>query len=475
MTSVQQQLLADVLDELGQQLSPASFNVWFKNSARLTFDEEHKRLSVGVPNLFVCDLLESRYAALLAEVAERKLGPGISVHFHIDSRLFRERREAQLRDGAEFLASSPPAARATASPTFAATANGRCEGPLLTLDRFVVGDCNRMAYAAALEVVVNPGRAFNPLFIHGACGLGKTHLLQGILHAVRQRHAGRQVLYLTAEEFTNRYILAVKTHSLDGFRHRFRNMDLLVIDDIHFLANKQATQEEFLHTFNAFDMANRQVVMASDCHPKMLQSIQENLISRFVAGMVARLSAPDRKTRAAILRRKAEQLGAAAPEDVLEFIAQHVAGSVRDLEGALIRVVAYAALDKRPISLALTREALAEHADAARRVLDVQSIVEAVARFFGLPENEILGSKRTRAVTLPRQLAMFLARRLTPLSFPEIGRLMGGKNHTTVMAACKHVQKIAADNRLLTWQDGLVLRQMKSTELIETLEDSLRC
>ncbi|NIA21177.1 MAG: chromosomal replication initiator protein DnaA [Anaerolineaceae bacterium] len=478
MTQVQQQVITDILNDVRQQVGTTSFNVWFKNAAHFTLDD--KELTVGVPNLFVSDYIEARYSKVLAEIASQRAGAEVPVRFHIDPQLFRERRQQQLDQSEEFLESStnkpsPDRARPAAAAAEKAQSSGHGNRPLLTLDRFVVGDCNRVAYAAAREVVARPGRSFNPLFIHGPCGLGKTHLLQGVVHEIRRKIARARVLYITAEEFTNRYIMGIKTRSLDAFRHRFRGLDALVIDDIHFLANKRATQEEFLHTFNAFDISGRQVVMASDCHPKLLSCIQENLISRFVSGMVAHLNPPDRATRMHILSRKAQQAGHSFPDDVLEYIATEVTASVRELEGAMVRVVAYATLDHRPVSLPLAREALAGLIRAGRSALNMETIVETVARFFGVPGSDILGPRRTRTITLPRQFAMCLARRMTTLSFPDIGRLMGGKNHTTVIAACKRTeQMVAAGGQTVAFNDGSIERQVTASEIVEALEDQLR-
>jgi len=476
VTQVQQQVIADILNDVQQQIGTTSFNVWFKSAAHFALDD--KGLAVGVPNLFVSDHLEARYSKVLAEIAGKRVGAAVPVRFHIDPQLFSERRRQQLDQGDAFLESNSGKSPGRARPTAAGGKDRQRAGdgnrPLLTLDRFVVGDCNRVAYAAAREVAAMPGRSFNPLFIHGPCGLGKTHLLQGIVHEVRRKTAGARVLYITAEEFTNRYIMGIKTRSLDAFRHRFRGLDVLVIDDIHFLANKRATQEEFLHTFNAFDISGRQVVMASDCHPKLLSCIQENLISRFVSGMVAHLNPPDRTTRMHILSRKAQQAGHKFPADVLEFIATHVTGSVRELEGALVRMLAYAALDHKPVSLSMAKEALAGLIRASQSALNVETIVETAARFFAVPSVEILGHRRTRAVTLPRQFAMYLTRRMTTLSFPDIGRLMGGKNHTTVMAACNRTEQMVAAGETVTFNDGSTERQMAAPEIVEALEDQLR-
>jgi chromosomal replication initiator protein len=407
------------------------------------------------------------------------------VRLHIDPELFQKRRLAELTQGDAFLSSAadsqqPPKPNSRTTDPAAGSVSTRTKEesashpPLLTLETFVVGDCNRMAHAAALEVVARPGKAFNPLFVHGGCGLGKTHLLQGIVHAVAARHRTPRVLYITAEQFTNRYIMAVRTRSLDAFRHRFRTLDVLAIDDIHFLAGKEATQEEFLHTFNAFDLASRQVVMASDCHPKMLQSIQDTLINRFVSGMVAHVAPPDRRTRIEILSRKAVAMGTCLSEGVLEQVAGCVTGSVRELEGALIRVMALASLEKCPVTPELAREALADHVAAGQASLSVDAILDAVAAYFSVARSDIVGRKRTRTITLPRQMAMYLSRRLTAMSFPEIGRLLGGKNHTTVLAACRRVDEMLERNEQAEWHQAGALRRMKVDDLLGAIEDRLR-
>jgi len=475
VTRVHHELIAGILDQVQQELGPASFKVWFKDSAHLSLDDNDHTLNIGVPNLFVGDYLESRYAATLSRIAASQLGTDVAVQFQIDPALFRERRRNQLRDGEAFLAAQDtPVSPDVAKPPPRSSRDDRPEESTQTLDRFVVGDANRIAYAAALEVARTPGKTFNPLFIHGRCGLGKTHLLRGIVGAVRRRLAAARVLYITAEQFTNRYIMAVKTRSLDAFRHRFRSLDLLAIDDIHFLARKEATQEEFLHTFNALDLTSRQVVMASDCHPKMLSEIQDPLVNRFVAGMVARISPPDRATRTEILRDKAAQMGATVADDVLALLAEHIAGSVRELEGALIRLIAYASLDKRPITVTLAEEALAEHLVASESRIHLDTILDAVCRLFNVAKSDLIGSRRTRTFTVPRQFAMYMVRQMTPLSFPEIGRLMGGKNHTTVIAACKRVAAMLQGNEKIAWHDGSAKRQMTAADLVRTLEDRLR-
>lgn len=488
MTQVQEQLAAAILHEIQALVGATQFNNWFRNAA--DFALENNELRVGVPNLFACEYLESRFSKVIAEVARRTVGPDLAVRFHIDPLLFAKRRSQQLAQTNEFLdqqtnkggmaacghalaPDSQPARHQTTTPTPSRPPEPESGRPLLTLDRFVIGESNRVAYAAAFEVAVQPGQSYNPLFIHGACGLGKTHLLQGIVRAIRQRNPQARVLYITAEEFTNRYILAVKTHSIDAFRQRFRSLECLVIDDIHFLSNKEATQEEFLHTFNTFNLGDRQVVMASDSHPRDIASLQDGLVNRFVSGLVARITAPDRQTRVEILRRKAARDGHNLPADVLDFVAQHVTASVRELEGALTRILAFAALEKSRVTLALARQALADHLTVAQRSYNLDRIIDTVARHFTVSPADLIGDGRTRSISLPRQVAMLLARRLTPLSYPDLGRRMGGKNHTTVIAACRRMEALIAANDYLVWHEGAVERRARAAALIEDLEDQL--
>lgn len=486
VTCIDHPKLAQLQQHVEAELGRTSYDVWFRDSTH--FELDGQTLCVGVPNLFVCDYLESRFSRRLADIASRLLGNPVGVTFRIDAELFRTRRQAETTQSQEFLeadgeaSDGPPAAETEDKPHASASRSPvapprprdpRADVPLLTLERFVVGECNRIAYAAACRAAVDPGKTYNPLFIHGGCGLGKTHLLQGIVHAAKSRRADAQALYITAEQFTNRYIMAVKTRSLDAFRRRFRSLDVLVIDDIHFLAGKTGTQEEFLHTFNALDLGSRQVVMASDCHPRMLSAVQESLISRFVSGMVAPIAPPDRETRLAILRRKAADLNAHAADDALALLARHVTGSVRELEGSLVRVVAYASLDDRPITPGLVHEAMADHLKASAATSDTDAALQAVCGLFGVSRADITGNKRTRRVTLPRQWAMYLLRQVTPMSYPEIGRAMGDKNHTTVLSACRRVEKQLADGKPIAWHNGTVKRSMPPAEVLQTLEDRL--
>jgi chromosomal replication initiator protein len=345
--------------------------------------------------------------------------------------------------------------------------------PLFTLDNFIVGPCNEMAYMAARAAATAPGRDFHPLFIHGGCGLGKTHLLQGILHALRKR-GDLQVACLSAEQFTNRYLSGMRTGGLDAFRHRYRNLDVLAIDDIHFLAGKQATQEEFLHTFNEFDGGRRMIILASDSHPREIEAIQDHLKSRFVSGLVVRLMPPDEATRCRIVESKARQMGHPLPAEVVALIAGRVQGSVRELEGALSRIIAYAALLKQPMTMELAQASLADFVVARPSRISLGEIEEAVAIFFAVTRADIHSARKSHQISLARQVTMVLARQMTDLSFADIARGIGGKNHTTVLAAGRKWQDMVKSGTEIRWADRNEQRSMPAGSLLEHLKDRIR-
>jgi len=311
-----------------------------------------------------------------------------------------------------------------------------------TFDRFVVGPSNRFAHAASLAVAESPAKAYNPLFIYGGVGLGKTHLMQAIGQAVAQRWPSRRIVYASSERFTNELIAAIQTKTTAKFRDRYRTVDVLLIDDIHFIAQKEATQEEFFHTFNALYDAHKQIVISSDRSPKDIAGLEERLVSRFEWGLVTDIQPPDLETRIAILRKKAQEAGIQVPDDVIDFISQQITANIRELEGALIRVVAYCNLFGVPQSAATARDVLKDMVREVRARITLEEIQRQVADYFKIDLPEIRGLKRQRSILYPRQVAMFLCRRLTEASLPEIGRAFGGRDHTTVLHA---VEKITRD------------------------------
>ena len=315
-----------------------------------------------------------------------------------------------------------------------------------TFDRFVVGASNRFAHAASLAVAESPAKAYNPLFIYGGVGLGKTHLMQAIGQAILSRWPGRRVVYISSERFTNELIAAIQTKTTTKFRDRYRTVDVLLVDDVHFIAEKEATQEEFFHTFNTLYDAHKQIVMSSDRSPKEIAGLEDRLVSRFEWGLVTDIQSPDLETRTAILRKKAEEAGVEAPDAVTDFIAQQITSNIRELEGALIRVTAYCNLFNQPLSATVAREVLKDMVREVSSRLTLDGIQRRVADYFQVDIGDIRGARRHRSVLYPRQVAMFLCRRLTEASLPEIGRAFGGRDHTTVMHAVEKIEhEIAQD------------------------------
>jgi len=454
-------------------VGPERWRVWFDGAT--DFHVADGGLTVGVANAFLSDYLRNRYAEPLARAVQEAFGQPLAVSFRVQPDLFRKRRAENLAGEIEAMEKlgaplPPPALKPAARPAPAPAAHPR---PLFTLDNFVVGPCNQMAYAAARSAAAGPGKEFHPLFIHGACGLGKTHLLHGILHALGQR-GDLRVVCLSAEQFTNRYLAGMRTGGLDAFRHRYRNLDVLAIDDVHFLAGKNATQEEFLHTFNEFGGGRRLIILASDSPPREIQAIQERLISRFVSGLVVRLSAPDEETRRRILQAKARLMGRAIPEDICAFVAARIQGSVRELEGALARLIAYASLLKEPITVDLARQSLADFVPAMPKRTALAAIEEAVTRFFAVSGADVRSRRKSRSVSLARQVTMVLAREMTDLSFSDIARSLGSKNHTTVLAACRKWHDLVKSCGEVQWSDRTGARAMPADALLANLRDRIR-
>jgi chromosomal replication initiator protein len=376
-----------------------------------------------VPNRLAKDWVEQRLIGVIRGALRASVGRSIEVRISV--------------------AESPPAAPALRSPAPGPTRapEGLQLSPKYTFETFVVGAGNRFAHAAALAVAEAPARAYNPLFIYGGVGLGKTHLLQAIGHRVLSAGMAR-VAYVSSEKFTNELINSIRDDKTLEFRQRYRSVDVLLIDDIQFLAGKERTQEEFFHTFNTLHEASHQIIITSDRPPKEIPTLEDRLRSRFEWGLIADIQPPDLETRIAILRKKAETEGIAVPDEVAEFIAQRIPTNIRELEGALVRVVAYASLTRSPVSADLAADVLRDLLPPARaRVVTITAIQQSLAEFFGIRVEEMRAKRRTKGVAFPRQVAMFVARELTDASLPRIGEEFGGRDHTTVMHACQRVRE----------------------------------
>ncbi len=368
--------------------------------------------------------------------------------FESDDRSPRADRDA----GRDELAAAVPPARGFVSvptPRRMGDAMTSCElNRNYTFDQFVVGPCNRLSHAAALAVGDNPGRAYNPLFVHGNVGLGKTHLLQAICHEIRRKDENSRVLYLSCEDFTNRFINAIQNNRLDDFRNLHRTADVLVIDDIQFLAGKDKTQDEFFHTFNALYNANRQIVLSSDRTPSEIPTVEERLVSRFKWGLVVEMEVPCLETRAAIVRRKARLRQVEIQEDVAFLIAKRIDTNIRELEGAITKVLGIAQITERAITTELVEEALRGVVTARSRPIAVSDVMNLVSGEFSISPRELTGKGRAQTVSLPRQVCMFLCRQLTDLSYEEIGGFFSDRDHTTVLYAVRKIEKRVKDDRM---------------------------
>jgi chromosomal replication initiator protein len=435
--SIEQRLRSAVAERVG----PARFGVWFGDGVRLGLDGDS--LVVGVPNGFFREWIQGHFVGNLAEageaVAGRPLEVAFRVHDEVEPPLGNVIQPSGPRERRRPGPSVPipgPAPRTQPPPIERPRSQAR---PLRRLDDFITGPGNRLAQAAALEMVQSVGSTFNPLVIHGAVGLGKTHLLEGVTDGLRQRHPGLKVVQLTAEAFTNGFLDAMRGGALNAFRSRYRSAGVLVLDDVHFLAATRATQSEFLHTFNALISEGAAIVLAADQHPRRIAKLADELATRFLGGMVVKLEAPDPATRRAILQAKAAARGVDVPEAVLAYVAEHLRSSVRELEGALNSLIAHALLTGKRIDLALARTALRDVIRHTAQAVALKDIERAVCELFGVDADGLRSDSRARAVSQPRMLAMYLARKHTGASYSEIGRHFGGRNHSTVISAEKKV------------------------------------
>jgi chromosomal replication initiator protein len=343
-----------------------------------------------------------------------------------------------------------PDAEESAPPRMRGAAEGAFN-PKYTFDSFVIGSSNRFAHASALAVAEAPGGAYNPLFIYGGVGLGKTHLLQAIGHYALQSFPHMKIKYVSTEQFTNDFINSIGDRDksrIDGFRRSYRQNDVLLVDDIQFLAGKEGTQEEFFHTFNTLQQAGKQIVLSSDRPPKDIGNLEARLRSRFEMGLITDIQPPDLETRIAILRRKVEAESLHVPDEVLSFIADRISSNIRELEGALIRIVAFGSLTRQSIDPDLAQSVLKDiFPERTLQPISIPTIQQEVCRHYGISKSELIGNKRSQAIVYPRQIAMYLSRELTDLSLPRIGAEFGGRDHTTVMHATQKIQKLMNEQR----------------------------
>ncbi|MGB8768144.1 MAG: chromosomal replication initiator protein DnaA [Candidatus Korobacteraceae bacterium] len=428
-----------VLDALEKKVNRNSYETWLKPTR---YDHSQGAvLFVRVPNPEFCHIGE-RYGDLISEAMENLGLEFLDVEF-VTEEAPQSKDKTVPANGAH--AELPPALeKPMASPAQQQRFDwdGAAQlNPKYTFDDFVIGTGNQFAHAAALAVGERPSKAYNPLFLYGGVGMGKTHLMQAIGHEIKKRQPEKSICYVSSERFTNDMINALRYSKMTGFRDKYRNMDVLLVDDIQFLVNKERTQEEFFHTFNALHECMRQIVIASDRPPKELAEIEDRLRSRFEWGLIADIQPPDLETKVAILQKKAETDRVMLPTEVALFIASNIRSNVRELEGALIRVMAYASLTGGEINLQTTQEVLKNLIDSQIRKISIDSIQKAVSEQFGLRLAEIKSKNNSRVIVFPRQIAMYLAKHLTDASLPEIGRQFGGKHHTTVLHSVDKIEQ----------------------------------
>jgi len=426
-----------LLDRARQDIPEQTFRTWLEPTEALSIDGNV--ISIGVPDQFAADWNESKHAELFSTYAPVALGHPIKV-------VFRVNEERKKRSQMDFFVAPPPVSSATVRSQN--TANLAQLSDRYTFDHFVIGKSNELAAAAAAAVSQAPGKVYNPLFIYGATGLGKTHLMQAIAHDIIERNPQTRITFVGTEQFTNELVNAIQTRSNAAFRRQYRETDLLLIDDVHFLKGKEATQEEFFHTFNALYEAGRQIVLTSDRAPSDIPGLEGRLVSRFQWGMVADIELPDFEHRVAILKQKAQidHLEHTIPDDVIRFIAENVRSSVRELEGSIIKLLAYASLKHMDISVDVAREALRDKlrggngsTDNGQPVLSIVSIQQIVAHEWGVTPEGLRSKTRTKTLTLPRQIAMYLIRNLLGTQLMEIGNAFGGRDHSTVIHSIEKI------------------------------------
>jgi chromosomal replication initiator protein len=417
-----------ILQHSERRVNPHSFATWFRPT-RLERAEED-RLIIRVPTRLFCKRLTETYGQLLQAVVTELGRPQLQLEYVCAE-------------------SEPASANATPPPQAKLDFDSAAHqlNPRYTFESFIVGASNQFAHAAAMAVAEQPSKSYNPLFLYGGVGLGKTHLMQAIGHTLKRRNPSLRLTYISAEKFTNEVIASIRLERMAAFRDRFRNMDVLMVDDIQFIATRERTQEEFFHTFNALYDQQKQIVISSDCPPKEISSIEERLRSRFEWGLIADIQPPDLETKIAILQKKAESERVQVPDDVAEYIARAIKSNVRELEGALIRLMAYASLTGAVINLPTAQQVLKNIIETQDKKVTIEQIQKRVGEHFGLRAQDLKVRSNSKQIAFPRQVAMFLVKQLTSASLPEIGRQFGGKHHTTVLHSINKISNLRQSDK----------------------------
>ncbi len=430
-------LWKNCLDEIEKRVLPENFNTWFTPTYPCSKDEE--ALTIAVPNRFYEKCLTENYLELIQSVLEKVSNQRLEVRFKVNPENAGSEASANIQESTKTRDLPPP------TPLF----NHGVLNPIYVFDKFVVGSNNQFAHAACQAVAGNPAHNYNPLFLYGAVGLGKTHLLHAIGNAIVKDNPEARVRYISAESFTVDLIESIKKDRMQSFRERYRPLDVLLVDDIQFIAGKERTQEEFFYTFNSLYEYHKQIVISSDRYPKDMQNIEERLRSRFQSGLIADIMPPDLETKIAILYQKAEIHQKNLPQDVALFLANNIKSNIRELEGLLLRVIAYASFTRREINLELAQEVLKDFTIDKNRHFTIPNIQRTVAQYHQLKVADLKSKKRSRDISVPRQIAMYICREYTQASLPEIGRQFGGKDHTTVIFSYRKVANLIKENKAL--------------------------
>ncbi|RDW16798.1 chromosomal replication initiator protein DnaA [Oceanobacillus chungangensis] len=433
------------LEKIEEKVSKPSFDTWLKNTKAEAL--EKNTLVISAPNEFARDWLETQYTELISDIIDEITGTKLQAKFIIP-------------DSIPEISDVKPVQKQ-------AIVNNDVSKSMLnekyTFDTFVIGAGNRFAHAASLAVAEAPAKAYNPLFIYGGVGLGKTHLMHAVGHYVQEHDPNAKVVYLTSEKFTNEFINAIMDNKTAQFRNKYRNVDVLLIDDIQFIAGKESTQEEFFHTFNTLHEENKQIIISSDRPPREIPTLEDRLRSRFEWGLITDITPPDLETRIAILTKKAKAEGLDIPSEVMLYIANQIDTNIRELEGALIRVVAYSSLVNKDVDASLAADALKDIIPSNKpKVITIQGIQEIIGEKYNVRMEDFIAKKRTKSIAFPRQIAMYLSRELTDFSLPKIGEEFGGRDHTTVIHAHDKISKMLAEDSSFSREIEEIKERLKS-------------